>query len=171
MVPPAPSTAIVSLPAIRVTGTRRAPPETSVRPRCRASWRAPRRGGGRRWRYRRTIINGILFIMTLNSMRISIRLPGTGSRIANVLPAQTTGRSMVINNERCAVSEKPACFGVIWRDLDPLRLRGTPPSQGKRFSLPLLAGRATHRRDECLLCQSHEPVWRFPPTTLQELAH
>src|SRR5438309_8609133 len=52
----------------------------------------------------------------------------------------------------------------------PFRLRGTPPSQGKRFSLPLLAGRATHRRDECLLCQSHEPVWRFPPTTLQELA-
>src|SRR5438132_94821 len=109
--------------------------------------------------------------MTLNSMTNLDSL--TGHRLANRKRVARSNYGPLDGHKQRKVCSfrKPACFGVIWRDLDPLRLRGTPPSQGKRFSLSLLAGRATHRRDEFLLCQSHEPVWRFPPTTLQELAH
>src|SRR2546429_6705967 len=54
------------------------------------------------------LLSGFSSLRHSTPWRISIRLPGTGSRIANMLPARITGRSIVINNERWAVSEKPA---------------------------------------------------------------
>ena len=66
---------------------------------------------------------------------------------------------------------KTGVFLGLFEDPETLRLPGTFPSHARRFSLRLLEGRATHRRDGCLPCQRHERVWRFRRGILREPAH
>ena len=118
-------------------------------------------------------MNGVLFIVTLNSMTNLDSL--TGHRLANY---KRVGRSnywpLDCHKQRKVASfRKNQCvfglFGEIQIFSDCAESLHEPWE--KRFTPSSLVGRATHRRDEYLPCQSHEPVWRCPPTILQELAH